>query len=484
MEDYIPLSTDIGRTVMEVLSDRGVMELDTPCAGKGRCGKCLIKTSGALSPPTEREAELIGGSVSQGWRLACLARVEGPFGYEINNSTAGAQIQTDWSADQVFADTGARGYAMAADIGTTTVAVYAIDTASGAILDSRSFVNPQKPHGADVISRLAYAIEGGADILKQELWDELNRVCKELFGGKPRYAVICGNTAMEHFITGLDSTGIAKLPFTPASLFGGEYETDFCSHTYIAPCVAAYVGGDVTAGAVAADVDRSEELTLYIDIGTNGEIVLADAERALCCAAAAGPAFEGANIECGSIARRGAVSRVWYDGTLKYETIGDAPPTGICGSGLIDCVAALLEAGLLDETGKLETHRYELCPDVYISQSDIRALQLAKAAIAAGIGTLLDEMKYRARDIKKVIIAGGFGSHIDPDHACDIGLIPDGLRDSIEFLGNCAGLGAVNCALSREQRKRTEEFAQRLEYIELSGHKKFNQLYIEEMFFE
>lgn len=471
MTDYKCRKEDIGKTLLEIFTERGITPPETPCGGKGRCGKCLVKAEGRLSPPDGQEKKLLGELC--GFRMACLARAEGDFCYEL--SAAGeVNVQTDFSAEAVKTDK--KGRLMAVDIGTTTVAVYIIE--NGGVTEKHSFVNPQKTHGADVISRLVYAGDGGAEDLKHELWEALMPYGRDIDG-----CVICGNTAIEHFVTGEDASGIAALPFTPASLFGCSYPMPFCENTYIAPCVAAYVGGDITLGSVAAGVDRVGELTLYIDIGTNGEIVLADKDRALCCSAAAGPAFEGANIECGCSARRGAIERVWYDGGLKYKTIDDAEPSGICGSGLIDCVAALLESGELDETGRLEEDRYFL-GEVYISQKDIRSLQTAKAAIAAGIKTLLNEMKKPAASVKKVIIAGGFGMHIDSDSACDIGLIPSELRGRIEFMGNCAGLGAVNCALAEEERRRSEDFARRLEYIELSGHKKFNELYIEEMLFE
>ncbi len=472
MTDYKCNKRDIGKTLLEIFTEQGLRTPEAPCGGKGRCGKCLVRCEGALSAPDENEIKLLGGR--EGFRLACLVRCEGDFSYELPEERD-TEIQTEFGAD-VTRDTENKKRLLAVDIGTTTVALYIIE--DGEITDKISFVNPQGSHGADVISRLVFAGEGGAEKLKTELWDAIAPYAKDV-----DYCVICGNTAIEHFVTGEDASGIAKLPFKPASLFGKEYEMPFAGKAYIAPCVAAYVGGDITCGAAACDMDRVEELTLYIDIGTNGEIVLADSDRALCCAAAAGPAFEGANIECGCIARTGAIEKVWYDGELKYKTIDDAPAVGICGSGLIDCVSALLTSGELDETGYLNEDRYYL-GEVYISQKDIRSLQTAKAAIAAGVKTLLAEMKKPVTAVKKVIIAGGFGMHIDPDSACDIGLIPQELRGRIEFLGNCAGLGAVNCALSENERKRTETFAQKLEYIELSGHKKFNQLYIEEMFFE
>lgn len=471
MTDYKCRKEDIGKTLLEIFIEQGLAPPEAPCGGKGRCGKCLVRADGRLTPPDEQEKKLLGDL--GGFRLACLARAEGDFRYELAHISA-RNILTDFSGQTLQTD--GTGRLMAVDIGTTTVAVYIIE--NGRIIDEISFVNPQKIHGADIISRLDFAVNGGREALKNELWEALAPLGEGIEG-----CVICGNTAIEHFVTGEDPSGIASLPFTPASLFGCEYPMPFAKSSYIAPCVAAYVGGDITLGAAAAGMDRVNGLTLYIDIGTNGEIVLADRDRALCCSAAAGPAFEGANIECGCSARSGAVDKVWYDEGLKYKTIDDAEAVGICGSGLIDVVAALLKGELLDETGRLEEERYYL-GNVYISQKDIRALQTAKAAIAAGIKTLLYEMKKPVTAIEKVIIAGGFGMHIDPGSACDIGLIPAELRCRIEFMGNCAGLGAVNCALREDERRRAENFARRLEYIELSGHKKFNELYIEEMFFE
>lgn len=477
---------DIGKNLMSFLIEQGHREIDTPCGGRGKCGKCLVKAEGALSEPTEKEKELLGELIHRGYRISCLTYIERDFSYEIPDPQ-NPEVVTYFAEDKLKVELTPGKRFMAVDIGTTTVAIYCIDGATGKIFDTGSFTNAQDIYGADVISRLVYAERGGASELQNALIRDIFEEAVMSFGDGedlPDYCVVCGNTAIEHFLTGEDASGIAKLPFKPSSLFGKEYKMPFAKKTYVAPCVAAYVGGDITCGAVACDIDRAEELTLYIDIGTNGEIVLADKDRALCCAAAAGPAFEGANIECGCTARTGAIEKVWYDDGLKYKTIGNAPAVGICGSGLIDAAAALLSGGELDETGRLEEEKYRFYRDIYISQKDIRNLQSAKAAIAAGIKTLLHELKKPVSAVKKVIIAGGFGMHIDPESACDIGLIPSELRGKIEFLGNCAGLGAVNCSLSENERKRTEAFAKKLEYIELSGHKKFNELYIEEMFFE
>ncbi len=478
MKYYSPRPEETGKSLLEILKGNTVH--DAPCGGRGSCGKCLVRVKGELSLPTEHEKALLGKRLEEGYRLACLTHALGDFSYDSAESSQ--RVVTDFK-EKELTFTG-KGKALAVDIGTTTVAIYALDLESGKITGKAGLENPQRIHGADVISRIDHALAGGGEELREEICNAISEAADRMLGEKPSLTVVCANTAMEHFAMGLDVSGIAKLPFTPASLFGERAKMPFCDNTYMAPCVAAYVGGDITLGAMACDIDRVEELTLYIDIGTNGEIVLADRDRILACAAAAGPAFEGANIECGMSASAGAVCRVWTEnGELRYETVDGGEAAGICGSALIDFASALLELEELDETGRTEEDRYYLNEKVYLSQKDVRALQLAKAAIAAGIKTLLNEAKKQVKDIKKVIIAGGFGMHISPESACSIGLIPDVPRDSIEFAGNCAGLGAVSCALDPEKIKRAEALAGRIEYIELSGHKKFNELYIEEMIF-
>lgn len=486
MKYYEPKEEEKGKSVFEVLSGIGAHLPDSPCAGIGKCKKCRILCSGGLTPPTEEECAALGDMLKQGFRLACRAKVTGGFYYR-DIAKEASEIETDSSIPLSTVKNQLCGNIIAVDIGTTTVALYLVDANTGKILKKTSFVNPQAEHGADVISRLVFWDNGGQEVLNSEINNALLNAATELCGAKADYAFICANTVMQHFLCGEDASSISKLPFTPATLFGKEYSLPFCSNSYIAPCIAAYVGSDISCGAVAAGLDKAKELILYIDIGTNGEIVLAAPDRILCCAAAAGPAFEGAGIECGMPARTGAVSRVWYDKSgLCCQTVGNAEAVGICGSGLIDAAAALLEAQELDETGRLEEERYYLddAQKVYISQKDIRTLQSAKAAIAAGIRVLVHEMGCRVHDIKRVLIAGGFGSHIDPQNAAKIGLIPTGIGAEPEFLGNCAGIGAVNCALNEDNKARLENFAKRAEYIELSGHKKFNEIYIEEMMFE
>ena len=403
---------------------------------------------------------------------------------------------------------------MAVDIGTTTVAAYFYDLSDGAQLGVRSAMNPQRAFGADVISRIAASENGG-------LADE-QRAITELLSGFARsfcaeqetsperlyHITIAANTTMLHLLAGIDPKNIAAAPFLPASRFGFELRAEelglaACPDAPVTllPCVSAYVGADITAGMAAVGLDRPTEKTLYIDIGTNGEMAYADAERIVCCATAAGPAFEGAHIECGSGGVPGAIrGAVVGDGEIRLETIGGGKPTGICGSGLIDLVAALLEIEALDETGRLADEDeleppYDACINddgdfvldaetgIRITAKDIREVQLAKAAIRAGICTLLDTVGETADTLDRLVVAGGFGAHIRPESACAIGLFPPQALSKYKTAGNAAGRGAVLALLNENAAGRMDSLARRCEYLELSGSQVFQDHYIEQMMF-
>jgi len=302
------------------------------------------------------------------------------------------------------------------------------------------------------------------------------------------YISIAGNTVMEHLFAGLDPTGIGVAPFTPVSLFGTEEPAskylDWAAPScklYICPCVAGYVGGDITAGIVSSGAAYEEEQVLFIDIGTNGEMAVGNKDGFICCATAAGPAFEGAQIECGSAAKDGAISRVEED--LTFSVIGDVPAASICGSGLIDAVAAFLKNEVIDETGFMEDEEYHFTDDVYLSGQDIRQVQLAKAAIRAGAETLLEKSGKSYEDIGKVIIAGGFGAFLRIKSACAIGMLPPDLENKIIYAGNTAGKGA-SMALIEKGRKEIEKLDSICTYEELSSSPEFNGHYIEGMMFD
>ena len=403
---------------------------------------------------------------------------------------------------------------MAVDIGTTTVAAYFHDLASGEQLGVRSGMNPQRAFGADVISRIAASENGGLFEEQRAITGLLSGMLRSFCEGRGLRAdsvchlTVAANTTMLHLLAGIDPRNIAVAPFLPATRFGLDLRASdlglpACPDAPVTllPCVSSYVGADIVAGMAAFGLDRSDEKTLYIDIGTNGEMAYAGGGRILCCATAAGPAFEGAHIECGSGGVPGAVRGARLeDGRIVLEPIGGGKSLSICGSGLIDLVSVLLKIGALDETGRLADEDeleppFDACINaegdfvldaetgLRITAKDIREVQLAKAAVRAGICTLLDSVGETAESLDRLVVAGGFGAHIRPESACDIGLFPPDALDKYQTAGNAAGRGAILALLNEDAAGRMEQLADRCEYLELSGSDVFQNHYIEQMMF-
>ncbi|MDC7233499.1 MAG: ASKHA domain-containing protein [Spirochaetales bacterium] len=414
-------------------------------------------------------------------------------------------------------------YAVAVDIGTTTVVAYLINLDSGERAATASAMNAQKSFGADVISRIEYIGEDPeklselqGKIVKQleslthQVLDKAGIGPDDLLG-----IVAAGNTTMMHILQGLSPQSIALAPFLPVSvesmiLQPQEIGSNLPGHMrfILLPSLASYIGADIVAGILSTEMAASEDLSLLVDIGTNGEIVLGNRKRMISCSTAAGPAFEGANIRCGVAGIPGAVSAISGKGSeFAWETIPGAKTNGICGSGIIDMTAYLLKSGLADYTGRIqdESDWGENPPagseylqeteeetrfvwgdpeqELFFGQKDLREVQLAKGSIAAGINTLIKEAGYEMEDIKNVYIAGGFGSYINKDSALDIGLLPEQLRGRIKSVGNSCGGGVVRCALSREELKKTEQIRSHCEYIELSSNQNFQEEYMMSMYF-
>ncbi|MCL2099967.1 MAG: ASKHA domain-containing protein, partial [Oscillospiraceae bacterium] len=437
-------------------------------------------------------------------RLACMCEVHGEICVENPGKTL--QIQTTGIKSRDMSITQPKdGCGIAADIGTTTAAVYLYSLKTGELIDYAGIENPQRAYGADVISRINYTIENqnGLKELQKLILECLSglidRLCKK--NNIPREEisdlVFAGNTVMQCITAGIDPKSIAFAPFTPPDLFGYEIPAEIffdnlnkTAQIYFMPAIASYVGGDISAGCIAADLDLSEKTTLFLDVGTNGEIGLGNSKNLIFCAAAAGPAFEGAHIECGTAGIPGAVNKITLGENKKIicETIENAEPIGICGSGIIDACAVMLELGILDETGLIELEEndddiFKICEKIYISQKDIREIQLAKSAISAGIATLLHYSGKTLADIDEVILAGGFGAHINKKSACRIGLIPPELEAKIKTAGNAAGMGASAVLLNGTARERAKNLGGISSYIELSGDAFFMDEYIERMMF-
>ncbi len=418
-------------------------------------------------------------------------------------------------------DTSKELYGVAVDIGTTTIASYLIDLSNGQRICVQSGLNPQKVYGADVISRIKYTNENPAGseemqvLLINEINNSIEAMCYKAGISKSKiYAIaLVGNTTMMHFLIKVSAKNIATAPFIPVitsmlKLNATELGIDINSFgiACVFPSVSAYIGADSVAAVLSTGMHQQEEIALLIDIGTNGEIVLGNKDALYACSSAAGPAFEGANIRNGMGSVIGAINSISLKTGIDYTTIGNAEPVGICGTGIVDAVAQMLDIGLIDETGRIDEdwetttldqaciadnisvinnmNAFVICGDIAITQKDIRELQNAKAAIAAGINVLIKQAGISFSDINNVYLAGGFGTYINIESALKIGLIPIELRGKIESVGNAAGQGAVEGLISQDSINQTYEISKKIKYIELSSSKDFNDLYIDCMMFE
>lgn len=496
------LAAEPGQTILELLRTHGIAGVHSPCGGNGSCKKCeVVVSSGGISEQ----------------RLACQTIVTNGMYVELRPETQLAVQESGQCAiylpDNYTASDGDCG--VACDIGTTTVVCHLFDLKTGRRLATVSGGNAQRSFGGDVIARIQASIEGKRERLTELIIEQINASIQTLCHKAKRdlaqvkRMAVAGNTTMCHLFAGLAPDTIGLQPFAPLSLFGSEYtaaELGLCidGTVYIAPAISGYVGGDVAADILAAELFRKERPALLIDIGTNGEMAIGHGGSFMCCATAAGPAFEGAEIKLGMPASVGAVSGVSYhDGVLACKIIGDAAPVGICGSGLIDALAVMLELGAVDETGRMpdpdeaprEAARFLgededglifcLTEDrtIYITQADVRKLQLAKAAIAAGIQILMKKFGTEYEQISALILAGGFGSCINPAAAAKIGLIPEKLLNVTAAVGNAAGEGAASALLSEAAREQLDKIQKACQYIELSAEPDFYDAYIDAMMF-
>ncbi|HKL57843.1 MAG TPA: ASKHA domain-containing protein [Sphaerochaeta sp.] len=512
-----------GMSVLDVLSDAGVGDIHAPCGGNGLCGKCLVQEVGEHFLPLHPDEQRLLSTpiLEQHIRLACRMRPDS--GQDVTIALISSKKQAKVvSQFQDRANTGqgrqgfpAPSYGYAVDIGTTTVVVYLARLDTGEVIDHRSALNPQASYGGDVITRIQYTNEhpGGLKLLQKSIVGHLGRLMKDLMkthrieADTIREIVVVGNPTMIHLLAGKDPSGIAVAPFVTTitgslALQAAEVGfADFPHASLILPGgVSAYIGSDVTVGVRSSRLMDGNLPVLYIDIGTNGEIALFDGKNLHCCSSAAGPAFEGASIAQGMGAVEGAIDRVWLDeeGVVAHSTIGGAPAVGICGSAIIDILALLLDSGLVDETGAMDDEHplaakylttgngglaFRITDTVGFTHGDVRQVQLAKAAIAAGAAVLLSEAQLDVSALGSVVIAGGFGSFINAVSAKRIGLLPQIATEKIIAIGNAAGRGALDVLLMEEEAANVELIRERAHYIELSSSSLFNEYYVEEMMF-
>lgn len=527
------------KSILQYCRENGIDLCPAPCGGRGICGKCKVH----VTKPYDKVVLACKTEAVNGMEIAPVRDESENMvvlqGDKVSDDTVDEKDRHDDLDRRIVSpkggirDRSSDVICAACDIGTTTVVCSIIDPVTKDVLASRAGANPQRSFGADVVSRIEAACADD-DNLKT-----MNNAIVNLISGwitdmiqklgveKIKLLTVAANTTMCHLFAGISPEKIGKAPFMPDELFGKVYKGAGigilnCEKVYIIPAVSGYVGGDITAGM--AECIDADEMTLYLDIGTNGEMALGRGGKYLCAATAAGPAFEGAQIEMGMPGQKGAIDKVWLEGRkICYSVIGNVRPLGICGSGIIDAVAVFLDTGIIDENGTIkdmadiplwyrpyvevfddedddediypaETAEkvVHISPEVILNQDDIRKIQLAKSAIAAGIDVLNKEYGITYKEIDRVCLAGGFGNYLDQKSAARIGLIPEKLLKKTISVGNAAQKGAIATAyiyedhgsktetkiLNKDIINKTNAIISTMAYIELSTYPGFDEMYV------
>ena len=487
MKSYY-LKTDRPQSAAKLLEEQGV-HLAMPCGGIGKCGKCKIRIRGALSKPSAHECALLTEEqLRDGYRLGCFVKVLSSAEVLLEDHSLCAESDSVFA--YAFTEENLHGTGIAVDIGTTTVAAAVIDFDEKRQLEAITFPNPQSFGGADTVARIFYAQTEGIQKLSRAIRDKLSQIT-ERYPSLSRM-VITGNTVMLHLFTQQDPSGLGAWPFQMADSFG-YYEKKDGFSIYYPPCLSAFVGADISCGILAA-ADAAEEF-LLVDMGTNGELALWHKQQLYTASVSAGPAFEGCEVSCGMAAEKGAVSKVYLeDGyKIRFSVIGNTAPAGLCGSGMIDALSVFLELGIIDRSGEIQPggHRHPQLigkrdgryavqigtSGIWLTQEDIRRLQLAKAAFRAGILLLLKSAGLRC--VKDLFLAGGFGKYINPDNAVKIGLLPADCAERITAAGNTSLAGAIKLLCEKDGAQRCREIAQKNKTLQLAKSEEFNQLYME-----
>ena len=470
---YVPR----GRNLFQALQEAALAP-DAPCGGNGSCGKCRVNVGGE--------------SV-----LACHTSVTRDMTVTIPPQRS-VQILHSGTETACSLNPLKPGHLLAFDIGTTTVVGYLLDGRTGRELAALGMANPQALYGADVISRIRAALSGSMEQLTTSIRNCITELTEKLCrnaGIAPEsigVVSLVGNPAMQQLFLGLSPENLATVPYAPILT---KPESVPCAPylprcpdaaLLIVPDIGGFVGADTLGCVLASKLHESDKLTLLVDIGTNGELVLGNRDRIVACSTAAGPALEGASIRFGMGGTAGAIDHVWLEkGQLQYSVIGGGPAIGICGSGLIDAVAVAMDMGLLNRRGRIQNgaHIIRLTEDIYLTQDDIRQLQTAKGAIHAGILLLAKQLGAELADIQQVLLAGAFGSFLNPDNACRIGLLPPELGGRISSIGNGAGTGAKMIARDRSVWEQTGALGESIEFLELASVPEFPRTFAKAMEF-
>ena len=539
--DFQPLGrrvqVDSSRTLLDAARAAGVA-LTAVCGGAGVCGACRVRlVTGELSAPGAVEVEALGmDRLQKGFRLACLARPLADVRIEIPPESLSSfqRLQVEGldngfesDMDDPFLELpgGIPPLGLALDLGSTKLAAYLMDLQSRRILARAGAVNPQIPYGEDVVSRIAYANQHpeGRHTLQRLLVEQVQALAEQLCteAGQPIESILrvaaVGNTVIHHLFCGLPVHQLGVAPYVPAVMGALEFPAEniglhFAPNAgmYLPPNIAGFVGADHVAMLIGCGLGQviagreDHPPVVAVDIGTNTEISLYAGGRQYCCSCASGPTFEGAHITDGMRAAPGAVEHIQVRGDVLYlQTIDQLPAVGICGSGILDGVAALLDLGVVDRRGVLRGNhprlegagkavRFVLAnasesgtgAPVSITRADVNEVQLAKAAIRAGLEVLLDAARLDANDLAEIIIAGAFGTYLDVRSAVRVGMFPLLPLERFRQVGNAAGTGARSLLCSSKNRRLAASLAAQAEYVELTTSPRFRDLYIDALVFE
>jgi uncharacterized 2Fe-2S/4Fe-4S cluster protein (DUF4445 family) len=533
-----------GITVLEA-ARLAQITIEAPCAGMGTCGKCKVKLNTESLVNVQQEESDLPSLDEAGFVLACHTKIKGDVHVEIiareqNDSLLvlgfgkGLDFEPDSFIKKVYAkdksetyiyagdknigveegDTTRKLFGVVVDIGTTTLVVSLVDLLTGRELTTASGLNPQSLYAQDVLSRIKFASEdNGLEIMYSVFIKEIKRLLAEVLSvtGVERtfiYEIVfSGNTCMLHLATGVNPDSLGRYPYTP-QIIGGNYvsakenglDISKFGIIYLPPIISAFVGADITSGILASGLESLDGVTFFIDIGTNGEMVIAIDGKLSASSTAAGPAFEGMNISCGMRAGEGAIEYfdIDKDGAIIIKIIGENEAVGICGSGLLDIVGELVSHGIIGKNGRFANPEkdeinlalldklvrqdgktiFKLTDTVYLSQKDVRQVQLAKGAIRTGIEFLLKNKNLTAEKVDRVQIAGSFGYHLREDSLINIGLLPKEFSGKIEFVGNTSKTGGQAFLLRKDYKDKMQHLVSDIEVIELANCPDFEKEFI------
>lgn len=509
-----------GRSLLSHIQKLGV-NINASCKGQGKCRGCLVKVEGEenLNSLTDAEKEAIK---SPGYRLACQAvvvkedrniYVEVPKYARILERGEKKEIQLNplvrrgptplegkifWQNKEIALYEGEL-YGLALDIGTTTLVMCWINLETGDESFTDSMLNPQISYGDNVIERINYAKNVGQKRLEKVIRDSVNEMIKHSPVSPDHIyeMVVVGNTAMRDIFVGHSIKALGETPFEPVSSDSvNETAKDLGilinpnANIYALPLLGHFVGADALAVILATEMYKSSDITMAIDIGTNTEIAIGNKDEIIVTSCASGPAFEGAGVKCGIGAVRGAIQKLEINEDLKvkYETIGQAAPIGICGSGLIDALAQMLERRIIDFSGKFSKGNRFIVAEkgkrIFLDGEDVDNLKLAKAAVSAGSKILLKRYGISVEDVKKLYLAGAFGTYINLENAYKIGLLPEISLERIEKVGNAAVEGAIQVLISKEKRVEAEEVSKKIKHVRLEVEPDFYSMFVESLAFE